>query len=290
MIGIALALLSAATSAISVVLVRRHSAQSSTLNISLIISTVGLLLLWPIALFLTDFTELNLLSLAVFAMSGILTPGLVRLLYYQGMKKLGTPVNSSLYATYPIYTSLLAHVFLMEIFTSVNWLGILLVFFAALSVEWSAREITLDGFRQRRNLLFPIIGGLTLGIGSLLRKFALELFNAPVFGVAVAYTFSLIPYLLIFLSSNGTRKDLAIKRDLRLFWAAGIGQAVTWVLAFYALSFEQVSIVTPLISTEPVFVAIFAFLYLRKIEQLSPKLFASIILTVAGVILVTANI
>ena len=74
---------------------------------------------------------------------------------------------------------------------------------------------------------------------------------------------------------------------MRLFWAAGIGQAITWMLGFYALSNAEVSVVIPILSTEPVFVAIFAYLYLKKIEKVSAKLVVSIILTVIGVILVT---
>ena len=49
MIGEALAILSAATSALSVVLVRKYSNQSSTFNISLAISWVGMLVLWPLS-------------------------------------------------------------------------------------------------------------------------------------------------------------------------------------------------------------------------------------------------
>ena len=80
-----------------------------------------------------------------------------------------------------------------------------------------------------------------------------------------------------------------MKRDLRLFWAAGVGQAITWILSFYALSYAEVSVVTPLLSIEPVFVALFAYLYLRKVEQASVKLVISIVLTLLGVVLVTAK-
>jgi drug/metabolite transporter, DME family len=76
---------------------------------------------------------------------------------------------------------------------------------------------------------------------------------------------------------------------MRLFWVAGIGQAITWMLGFYALSFDDVSVITPLLSIEPVFVALFAFFYLRKIERVSPKLVVSIVLTVLGVALVTSK-
>ncbi len=126
-----------------------------------------------------------------------------------------------------------------------------------------------------------------MGISSILRKSALNQFDAPLLGVAIAYTVSLLPFLIMLAFSAQTRKELSLKRDTRLFWAAGIGQAITWLLSFYALTFEDVSIITPLVSIEPVFVAIFAFLYLRKIERVSSKLIVSIILTVLGVVLVT---
>jgi DME family drug/metabolite transporter len=290
MIGIALAIVSAATSALSVVLVRRHSTRSSAFNISLVISWVGMLILWPLALVLTDFAAINIVSILLFALSGVLTPGFVRLLYYQGMKKLGAPVNSSLFATYPLYTSLLAVFFLSEILAPGNWVGIFLVFLGGILVEWSSREISIEGERYRgRNLIYPLMGGLALGFGSILRKYALDLFNAPVLGVAVAYTFSLLPFVVMFAFSESTRKGISLKRDLRLFWVAGIGQAITWMLSFYALSYAEVSVVTPLLSIEPVFVALFAYLYLRKVEHVSAKLLVSIALTVLGVVLVTAK-
>ena len=140
MIGEALAILSAATSALSVVLVRKYSNQSSTFNISLAISWVGMLVLWPLAFVLTDFSSANIVSILLFALSGVLTPGLVRLLYYQGMKKLGASVNSSLFAIYPLYTSLLAVLFLTEILAPGNWIGIIFVFLGGIMVEWSSHQ------------------------------------------------------------------------------------------------------------------------------------------------------
>jgi drug/metabolite transporter (DMT)-like permease len=289
MIGVALAVLSAVASALSVILVRKHSKESNTFNISLIISLIGLFVLWPLALLLTDFSGAVLLALLIFALSGIVTPGVVRLLYYQGMKKLGAPVNSSLFATYPLYTALMAHLFLGDVLLAGNWLGILLVFFSGVLVESSSRGVNGEGNYKRRSILLPLLGGLTLGVGSIMRKFALDMFNAPVLGVALAYTFSLLPFLAIYLAFKPTREAVSLKRDMRLFWVAGIGQAVTWLLGFYALSNADVSVVTSILSTEPVFVALFAYLYLKKIEKVSAKLLISIILTVVGIILVTMH-
>jgi len=79
---------------------------------------------------------------------------------------------------------------------------------------------------------------------------------------------------------------LSLNKDFRWFWAAGIGQAASWLLAFYALSVEQVSITTPLLAVEPLFVVAFGYLYLREQEHVSAKLAASIAVTVLGVVLI----
>jgi drug/metabolite transporter (DMT)-like permease len=288
MIGSALALLSALASGLSVVLVGKYSRKSNAFNVSLIISCVGMVILWPLAVLLTDFEAANFEGFMLFAMGGVLTPGLVRLLYYNGLKKLGTPVNSSIFSVYPLYTSLLAVLLLNEILSLENWVGILCIVLGVVFVEMSSREINSGDKSARKNLIFPILGGLTLGISSIIRKYALDVYNAPVLGVAVAYTFSFLPYLLILMLSASTRKELSLKRDFRFFWIAGIGQALSWIFSFYSLSYEEVSIITPLLSVEPLFVAFFAYLYLREVERVSPKLVASIILTVFGVVLVIA--
>ncbi len=291
MLGVVLALLSAAASGFSVVLVGRHSTKSNAFNMSLWISAVGLLILWPMALVLTDFQTANLEGIALFGLGGLLTPGLVRLFYYNGLKKLGTSVNSSIFSIYPLYTALLAVLFLSEILTPQNWLGVLSIAFGVIIVELSFRTSNNNGNKHiARNILFPAMGGLTLGVSAILRKSALDLFNAPVLGVAVAYTFSFLLYAGMLAASKPKREELSLRRDLRLFWLAGVGQAVSWIFSFYALSMEQVAVITPLLSVEPLFVVLLAYLYLREQEQVSLKLVSGIALTFLGVILVTTTL
>jgi drug/metabolite transporter, DME family len=286
MIGLALALLSAVASGLSVVLVGKYSKKSNAFNMSLIISCVGTVILWPLAVLLTNLEYANLEGLVLFAIGGVLSPGLVRLLYYNGLKTLGTPVNSSVFSIYPLYTSLLAVLMLSEVLSLENWVGILCIVLGVISLEMSHRRINGGNKTTRKKLIFPTLGGLSFGMSIIIRKYALDLYNAPVLGVAVVHTFSLLPYFLMLALSMSTRKELSLKRDFRFFWIAGIGQALSWILSFYALSYETVSIVTPLLSIEPLFVALFAYLYLRELELVSPELAASIILTVVGVVLV----
>jgi drug/metabolite transporter (DMT)-like permease len=290
MLGIVLALLSAAASGFSVVAVGIHSKKSNAFNMSFWISAVGLAILWPLALAMTDFQTANLTGIALFALGGLLTPGLVRLFYYNGLKKLGTSVNSSIFSVYPLYTALFAVLFLSEILTPQNWVGVVSIAIGVMIMQLGFRTSNNGNKPLARNIMFPILGGLTLGISAILRKAALDLFNAPVLGVAVAYTFSFLLYAVMLAASKPKRAELSPRRDLRLFWLAGVGQAVSWILSFYALSFEQVAVITPLLSVEPLFVILLAYLYLREQEQVSFKLVSGVILTFLGVILVTATL
>lgn len=287
MIGIVLALLSAAVSGLAVVLVGKHSKASNAFNVSLLISLIGLVVIWPFAAVFTDFAGINIEGILLFALGGVLTPGLVRLFYYSGLKKLGPSVNSSIFSIYPLYSSLLAVLFLSELLALENWIGVILIATGVIFVELGCRETNCANNNILKNWLFPIIGGLTFGVSAILRKVALNFINSPLLGIAVAYSFSFIPFILIFAFHKPTRAHLSIKKDLHLFWLAGIGQVIAWLFSFYALSLETVSIVAPLLSIEPLFVAIFAFVYIRDQEPLSLKLAASIVVTALGVFLVT---
>jgi len=286
MIGIILALLSAAASGFSVVVVRRNSASSNAFNISLIITLVGMLVLWPLAFLMMRQEIINVAGFALFGLSGILSPGIVRLFYYKGLRKLGVSVNSSVFSIYPLYSAFLAVFLLSESLSGANWVGIICIIAGVVFTQLSIRGNGTQEKKSKKSLIFPVLGGITIAVGTVIGKYALTISDAPALGVAEAYTFSLLPYMLILIFSTSTQREMNLKRDLRFFWLAGIGQAVSWILIFAALHFEKVSVTNPLISTEPLFVIFFAFFLLRKVEHVSTKLIASITLTVLGVVLV----
>ena len=287
MLGEVLALLSAAASGISVVLVRKYSASASVFNMSLVITAVGMLVLWPLAFIEAGFNALTVTGFVLFAVSGLFSPGLVRLFYYKGLKTLGASVNSAVFSVYPFYSSVLAVLLLGELVSAWNVAGIVAIVLGVILIErfsYASGEATHTG---HKSLIIPILGGVMLGGATIVRKMGLEVSNTPVLGVAIAYVFSLLPYLIIVGASKSTRKELSLKKNVRRFWMAGIGQAISWLLAFAALATGTVSITTPLLAVEPLFVVTFGYLYLKETEHVSAALAASIAVTVLGVALVT---
>jgi drug/metabolite transporter, DME family len=287
MLGIVLALLSAIVSALAVVLVARHANGSSSLNLSIIITLSGLILMLPLAALLTDFSGANAVAILLFAASGILTPGLTRLLYYNGLKRLGTSVNSSVFSFNPIYGAFLAVIFLNEILTLGNWLGIGAIISGVIIIQMSCRGNTCAN-SSLKDWGLPIMAGIAFAVSAILSKTALNLFNAPFLGVTVAYAFAFIPYIAYLIVDKKSRINFIMPKRPTIIWLSGLGLAVAWILSFLALSLTSVNIVVPLRASESLFIAFFSFFYLKQVEKISTTLITGLVIVILGILLVIA--
>jgi drug/metabolite transporter (DMT)-like permease len=290
MIGIALALLSALSFGLSQILVRKNLDKSNFVYISLTVTIMGNIILWPLALTFTNLSTVNPEGLLLFVFAGLLAPGIARLFYFKGMETAGISANASIFATYPLYTSITAILLLGEALTIENWIGLACIIAGVIFV---GRNINNGDARpkstSKKGLIVPILGSLALAFSQIVRKEGLNIYDQPLLGVAVGYSTSLIVYLLILVFSSGTRASRFSRKDLKLFWKPGVGIAAGWLLSFLALSQEMVSIVAPILQTELLFILFFAYIFLRKFEKFSFKLIASALLIVAGVILISIN-
>jgi drug/metabolite transporter (DMT)-like permease len=290
MIGVALALLSAMSFGLSQILVRKNLDKSNFIYVSLTVTIVGNIILWPLALTFTNLNTVNPEGLLLFVLAGLLAPAIARLFYFKGMETAGISANASIFATYPLYTTIAAILLLGEALTTENWIGLVSIIVGVISVgRIINRGETSHKTTSRRGLISPMVGSLALAFSQLVRKEALNIHNQPLLGVAVGYTATLIVYLVVIVFSKNTRTSRFSRQDIKMFWKPGVGIAMGWLLSFFALSQEMVSIVAPILQTELLFILLFTYIFLRKIEKISPKLVASAILIVAGVMLISVN-
>ena len=288
MLGIVLALLSAMSFALSQIFVRKNLEKSNSLYISVTITIIGNILLWPVALYFTDLTAVNIEGLILFIIAGFLAPGIARLFYFKGMETSGISTNASIFSTYPLYTSIIAFFLLGETLSIENWIGLACIIIGVILV---GRYINSNHSpnKIKKDLIFPILGSLTLGFSQVVRKEGLNIYNQPLLGVAVGYTTALIVYFATLVFFNKSLTMNFSRKDIHLFWKPGAGIALGWLLSFLALSQEMVSIVAPLLQTELLFILFFAYLFLKKLEKISLKLVISAILIIVGVLMISIN-
>jgi DME family drug/metabolite transporter len=287
MIGIFLALLAALIYSLGAVLVRKRVHESNLISVSFVITVVSNVVLWPLTFMFTDLRTVNYEGILFFAIAGILAPGIHRILYYKGISVLGASINASIFATYPIYTSTLAVLLLKEAFTPLNGIGVVCVSCGVIYLERSLSEPGIGKKRiSKRSLVFPFLAGLAIALSQIIRKHGLNIYSEPLLVVSIGnfVSFMLYSVLTIFYSE---RKSRVSSKDFRLFWKAGVCLAVAWLFISYALSVENASVVAPLLQTQPLFILLFTYLYLKEVERISPKLILGAILIVIGVILVS---
>jgi drug/metabolite transporter (DMT)-like permease len=290
MIGIVLSLLSAMAFGFSQVLVRRKLDKSNFFFISLAITLMGNIILWPLALISTNLGTINFEGVLFFIVAGLLAPGIVRLMYFKGMEAVGVSGNASVFATYPIYSSILAVLILGEVLVAENWIGIICVMVGIVYMERNlSNSETSPKKTPRKGFVFPLFASLTFAFSQIVRKQGLNICNEPLLGVAIGYSSALLLYIILLVFSNTAGGSKFSGEELRLFWKPGVGISLAWLLSFLALSQESVSLVAPLLQTELLFVLFFGYIFLRKLEDISFKLITSALLIVTGVILVSIS-
>jgi transporter family protein len=290
MFGIVMALLSALTLGFSQILVRKNLDKSNFVYISLTVTIVGNIILWPLTIYFTDLSAIKPEGLLLFVLAGLFAPGIARLFYFKGMETAGVSTNSSIFATHPLFTSIIAILILGEILSAENWIGIIFIVAGAIFI---ARQInnssTQSKFTSKTGFIVPVLGSLALAFSQIIRKEGLNIFNQPLLGVAIGYSTSLVVYLIVIAFSKDSRPRKYSRADLQMFWKPGIGIATGWMLSFLALSQEKVSVVVPIMQIELLFIILFAFIFLRKLENFSFKFIASALLIIAGVILLSIS-
>jgi len=286
MLGEIITLLSALISGASISLVRKRINDSNPINSAFITILVGNVFLWPITLAVTDFSNMSADGILYFIIAGIFSFGIVRLLYFIGIEKVGASINASIWATFPIYSTIFAVIFLNETLSIENYLGVLCIIIGGILIERSTRSSEAAKNRIfKKWVIIPLVGTIIIAISAILRKQGLTLNNEPLFAVAIGYAVALPLHALFvkFKSSRTTRLEL--KSDLKYFWKSGVGLATTFVLSFYALSLERVAIIAPITQTNALFVILFSYLFLKKLEKITFKLILSAMIILIGVTL-----
>lgn len=279
MIDIVFAILSSFTFAYNVIGIRRGLQKMDYVSCSLVVSFVTCITYIPF-LYFVDFSHVNITSTLLFALSGLIAPGLARLLFFQSLQKVGALITSSVMPSQPIISAIFAVIILSEKPPPNLWIGILAIICGAIIIETSISHNSGQKTKAAY-LLLPMLGVLMGGLGDPIRKIALNITNQPFFGTFVANLASLMLYYIVYLFQSRKIKKLTLV-DFKLMWITGVVMALAWVFTFYALSFGDVSKVAPIINTQPLFVYVLAHFYPKEIGNVSLRSLVGAIIIIIG--------
>jgi drug/metabolite transporter (DMT)-like permease len=208
-------------------------------------------------------------------------------LYFIGLKRIGVSRTQSISSSYPLYSMLLAAIFLNE---KLNFTIILatplIVFGIILVIPIEEKTYLVDRFSMF-SLVAPVLTAFFWSISLITFKFILINGCNPIFAVFINRVISL-PFLFFIAASTKELTQIRnlSKLDLFLVAIAGIiSLGIGGISLFLSLSSLNASKAIPLSSISPFFAFILAFIYNK--EKLNAKIVAGTTFIIIGVILLT---
>ena len=278
----ALALSSALCTASATLLIQRGLQRSNFYAGAWINVVVGAVAAWSATLLLVPWHAYTWRSVPYFVFSGVVGTAMGRLFRTVAIDKVGAPVASAVFNLTPLIATGLAIALLGERVTGPILAGTLVIVAGTVLLSLSGKYI---GFAPR-HLLYPFGAATCFGIVQIARKMGLS-HAGPLFDAAINVSAAMVA-ATAFVVATGHWRDLRCDRRSALYLIAGGASENTGVLLLIvSLGFGDVSVVTPLIGTAPLFVLLLALLTPGGRRQLSWRVAGAVILVVVGVILLT---
>ena len=284
--------------AVADICVKKALPFTTLITASLVTVAVQWLLYTAVILAAGTFSQMNPAGVIWFAVTGVLNPVLFLVFYLIGFQRIGVARSAPLKGISPVFAVVCAYLVLGERLEVGQYLGIAMAIggIGIISTEgWvkPSGETDPSGFsrvqgvsRPRKiDYLFPILAGATTGVSSVMLKIGLSKMPSPLLAAWIGVTVALVLLpLLAFIFPPGERFGL---RAPGLPWLllGAVAATVAVYALILALNLGQVSVVTTLNQTSPLFVLILSVLFIRQLERVTLRVVAGAILTVGGGIL-----
>jgi len=286
-IGPVLALLAALAFALNLVSVRRGiylGGKSSTATaISVFTGAIAFFLILPIT---GDYQQLNRVSwqaIILLATAGIINFCLSRYLFFSCVHLIGANRATTLSRTDMLFAAIFGIIFFNEKITQTLVLGSLGIMLGATLVNL-VKEEGVYRF-QTAGALLAVIASLFGATSSLLVKSAMKEVDSPYLATAISYGAAAIIWLIILTVNQPQRVDILTlnRQSLVMFMLTGVFAMTGHLFRYSALARSPVSVIQPLMGTAVLFTFFLSFFINRKIDVFSWRIFAGIVLVIAGI-------
>ena len=278
-----LALTSAFFSAIATMLIQRGLKSSNFYAGFWINVMTGVVGLWS-AVFLTISPEaFDWRALPYFIFSGVAGTAAGRLFRVASIDKVGAPVAAAIGNLAPLVATGLAVTLLHERVTFAILAGTLVIVAGTVLLSLSGKQV---GF-PARYLVYPLMAAGCFGMVQVVRKMGLSE-AGPLFDAAINITAAMVAATAFVVASGKLRMLRCDRAALAYFVGGGATENFGVLLVIVALGLGDVSVVSPLSATAPLFVLGLTFLFPSGAKRLTGRVALGTVLIVLGVILLTA--
>ena len=286
-IGELMAASSAIIAAFAHISIRQGMRTASPLLAALIVNTVvstgGLI----VCFYQGSFNQLSLKTILWFVAMGMTGPGFGRITRLIGINKVGLNPSVTISAITPFWVTFIAIFILGENPTFWDISGTISIVCGViiLSVKFNSTKRISDWFQK--GVIFPILASIAYALAPVFAKLALNEQKIPMAGLGIGF---LVGNIFLLLSSPILKQKVSVKSRIDVLWIllSGIFNFCSSSLLINAIMISPVSIAIPLSRTAPIWLLIFSYIFLGKLEKITKQIVMATILIVLGGIFITA--
>ena len=240
----------------------------------------------------TDIKDLPPVALFWFFLLGVVNFLGGRTSSYQAIGRIGASRTAAVQSTAAVFASIFAITLTGERPHFVVLLGTLTV---VIGLTTALGNSIREGVASNKGMLIgfglALVAAASYGGTNVIAKELTEEYGSPLMVSAMGLFFGII-LLLPLAGANTVREVKASRGNPRFALSAGFSglAAATGVIGLYfALERADVTVVSPIVSANPIFTLILAQIFISRMENLTKWLFLGVGITVLGVITVTVG-
>ncbi|MFD0675704.1 MULTISPECIES: EamA family transporter [unclassified Paenibacillus] len=307
--GELLAILSLLMFSLNVIVTKTASGRLS-LDVGFMIS-ISVNVLFSFGLFIirlvvdSDPLEFHNLGFLMFAASGVFASYLGRSLYFDSIARLGPSKASTFMVSSPLFTFLMAWLFLDETLSYWESLGVVVVLLGLFVVSYNpSRKYAAAGqhgevalplsevskWQRWRGLVQPgaalaLLGAVSYALGNITRGTAIQDWNEPVLGGLLG---ALTGVILQFIFNKKVRHIIsslhnADSKAVRLYVISGVLTISAQIAHIAAMHYIPVSIATLITTAQPLLVIPLSYFLLKNQEGINIRIIAGSLLVLLGI-------
>lgn len=281
-----LALLASLGFALGHVFLKRGLQYMRPVTATLVSLSVTGLFIWGLAAVSIPLSVLLTPKVLPFMVAGVVAPGFARLALFVGVDRVGVSRAAPMTATAPLFAVVIAMTVLGERPGALVLVGATCIVGGGALL--SARGLT-DRAWRRRDLIFPLLAALGFAVRDNITRFGFREFHEPLAAAAMATLTSLF-VMWGFAGVQPGWSRLSFNRAGVLVVAfSGLCEGLAYLCMLRALSTGSVSVVSPLINGQPIFVLGLTAIFLRDLERVTWRITVASALMVAGIVLVVLS-
>jgi drug/metabolite transporter (DMT)-like permease len=266
--------------AASGIALKRALQRASPLAAALVSVTFTTLFIWALIAATLSPSLVARREVLPFVVAGLAAPGLARLVMFAGIDRVGVSRSSALVATAPLFAIVMAAAVLGEKPSGALVGGAAAVMAGGALLSLRHRE---ERAWRRRDLALPVLAAVGFALRDTVSRLGLVDFPYPLVAAGVATVASLAIMAAIGAVQRGTGRLRLDPAALPLLLLAGACEGAAYLVMWRALTVGAVSLVSPLVHTQPIFTIALAAVFLRDLERVTWRLVLAATLILAGV-------